>query len=309
MTDMPTPPSSAPLRLAPALRRARENREISLLQAAADLKLPMHVLEHLEQGQFDQLGAAVFARGYMRSYARYLGVDESLCSDEDSMLVGTPPPLASRQHTPRMRVWVDRYAVKAVYVVLTLAIVVPALFVAKQFAPDSLLRPQHSLDEPVTSEVDLSAHRAPVGVLSGDGDERERQNGVRAQPADQGSVEAVRASMTPLFGGATKSAEVEQSPAVAPMAEPGPVGWEFVFVGDSWVEIVDASGLRLEFGLVRSGTRLRYANDQLSSIAIGNAEVVRVSRGGEAVDMAPFRRANVARFKVSSGGELAPAGG
>ena len=89
MTDPPTSQDCALLRLAPALKQAREERGLSLAQVATDLKLPQHVLEHLEHGQFEQLGAAVFARGYMRSYARHLGVDERLCDDEYTVLATT----------------------------------------------------------------------------------------------------------------------------------------------------------------------------------------------------------------------------
>ncbi|MCB1554993.1 MAG: helix-turn-helix domain-containing protein [Xanthomonadales bacterium] len=305
MTDPPTSQDCALLRLAPALKQAREERGLSLAQVATDLKLPQHVLEHLEHGQFEQLGAAVFARGYMRSYARHLGVDERLCDDEYTVLAGALPPLTSRQHTPRLRVWTDRYAVKAVYVVLTLAIVVPALFVAKQFAPGSLLRPQHSLDEPSTSSLDLSAHRAsPASAPAGSAGDDVNTS------AQHENVEAVRASLAPLFDSAPRVAELSAPAAAGPTSLPvASNGWVFEFRGDSWVEIVDAAGQRLEFGIVKSGRQLRYGDDELGRIAIGNAEAVQIRYRGEAVDMTPFRRANVARFRVSSGGELAPAGG
>ena len=51
MTDPPTSQDCALLRLAPALKQAREERGLSLAQVATDLKLPQHVLEHLEHGQ------------------------------------------------------------------------------------------------------------------------------------------------------------------------------------------------------------------------------------------------------------------
>jgi cytoskeleton protein RodZ len=41
-------------------------------------------------------------------------------------------------------------------------------------------------------------------------------------------------------------------------------------------------------------------------VALGNAGGVEVRRGAEALDLQPFRRANVARFAVSSDGSLQP---
>ena len=42
------------------------------------------------------------------------------------------------------------------------------------------------------------------------------------------------------------------------------------------------------------------------AVVLGNAAAVRVTRDGAEVDLTPFRRANVARFALSSDGSLAP---
>jgi cytoskeleton protein RodZ len=41
-------------------------------------------------------------------------------------------------------------------------------------------------------------------------------------------------------------------------------------------------------------------------VVLGNASAVEVQQAGSTVDIAPYRRANVARFTVSSDGSLAP---
>lgn len=57
------------------LRRQREVREISLREIADVTKISIRYLEALEQDRFDVLPAPVFAKGFLREYARYVGLD------------------------------------------------------------------------------------------------------------------------------------------------------------------------------------------------------------------------------------------
>lgn len=57
------------------LRRQREMREITLREISEATKISLRYLEALEQERFDLLPAKVFARGFLRQYARYVGLD------------------------------------------------------------------------------------------------------------------------------------------------------------------------------------------------------------------------------------------
>jgi cytoskeletal protein RodZ len=59
------------------LRRAREKRQLSLREVAGATKIPRATLELIETGNLDDLPAEVFVRGFIRSYARMVGADES----------------------------------------------------------------------------------------------------------------------------------------------------------------------------------------------------------------------------------------
>jgi cytoskeleton protein RodZ len=58
-----------------ALRSAREAQGKSLEDAAAATRIRSSYLEALEQEHFEQLGGNVYAKGFLRSYAKFLGVD------------------------------------------------------------------------------------------------------------------------------------------------------------------------------------------------------------------------------------------
>jgi transcriptional regulator with XRE-family HTH domain len=57
------------------LRQQREVREISLREIAEATKISLRYLEAMEEDRFDLLPAAVFAKGFLRQYARYVGLD------------------------------------------------------------------------------------------------------------------------------------------------------------------------------------------------------------------------------------------
>jgi transcriptional regulator with XRE-family HTH domain len=60
------------------LKEAREAKEISLQQAETALKIRLRILESFEQGEFNIADAStVQIRGFIRNYARYLGLDEA----------------------------------------------------------------------------------------------------------------------------------------------------------------------------------------------------------------------------------------
>jgi cytoskeleton protein RodZ len=58
-----------------ALRSAREAQGKSVEDAAAATRIRSSYLEALEQEHFEQLGGNVYAKGFLRSYANFLGVD------------------------------------------------------------------------------------------------------------------------------------------------------------------------------------------------------------------------------------------
>ncbi len=58
------------------LRREREMRGVALEEIAAATKISVRFLESLENEAFDRLPGGIFNRGFVRAYARYLGLDE-----------------------------------------------------------------------------------------------------------------------------------------------------------------------------------------------------------------------------------------
>ncbi len=58
------------------LKRERELRGVTLEEIARETKIRASLLGYIEDDRFDRLPAGVFRRSFVRSYARYLGIDE-----------------------------------------------------------------------------------------------------------------------------------------------------------------------------------------------------------------------------------------
>ncbi len=78
------------------LRRERERRNLDLGQVSRELKISSRFLEAIEQEQFDRLPGGVFAKSFVRQYARMLDVDEEEAAAEVQRTLGpaNSPPFA-----------------------------------------------------------------------------------------------------------------------------------------------------------------------------------------------------------------------
>jgi cytoskeletal protein RodZ len=65
-----------------SLREARTRRQIDLAQAEQATKIRARYLRALEDERFDQLPAQTYVKGFLRTYADYLGLDGQLYVDE-----------------------------------------------------------------------------------------------------------------------------------------------------------------------------------------------------------------------------------
>jgi len=63
------------------LRQMREQKNISLQEVGKELSLDVHVVEKLEANNYNELPPPLFIRGYVRNYAKFLGLSEEAVLD------------------------------------------------------------------------------------------------------------------------------------------------------------------------------------------------------------------------------------
>jgi cytoskeleton protein RodZ len=71
------------------LRREREMRGISLDEIAGSTKISVRFLQAMENDDFANLPGGIFTRSFIRSYAKYLGLDDEQVMSEFQMMTQT----------------------------------------------------------------------------------------------------------------------------------------------------------------------------------------------------------------------------
>lgn len=266
------------------LRQAREAAGLTLEDVGSRLRMPVQVVRSLEEEQWQKLGAPVFVRGQLRSYARLLGVDlEPLLQAQVAAPV--PVELVSHAHTPRLQRVMENVGRRAVYVVITAAIAVPVWLAT---------RSHFSEIPPATASLDV----VPPPAAPGSDPLPPGQDARPAVARPRGNLPAAP-DAGPYVASLAPAVNRQQAAPAAAL--------ELSFEGDSWMEVTGSDGQVLEQRLMRQGESRSYQASEVSGVVLGNAAAVRVQQAGSIVDLAPFKRANVARFAVSSDGSVRPA--
>jgi cytoskeletal protein RodZ len=132
------------------LRQQREAKAMSIEEVARATRVPMSSVERLESDQFDELPGEVFVRGFLKSYARAVGLDpdDVLARYTASRRVAwvTPLPISSPTRPARSK----RYGVAIAFVLLLILFTLALSIVLKPRGDDvpqelSRMRSQASL--------------------------------------------------------------------------------------------------------------------------------------------------------------------
>lgn len=264
------------------LRQAREAAGLTLEDVGQRLRLPVQVVKSLEQEQWQKLGAPVFVRGQLRSYARLLGVDVSELLEQAQVGPVVPPTLVSHTHTPRARRIAENLGRRALYVGITAVLAVPVWFATRGHFDGAA-------PSPSTASLDVIPAAVPVAPAG--------PGSAAAAPAVVAAAPVAKPAATPYVA----------SLAPVPRAAPAPAAnLDMQFSGDSWVDIAGPGGGTVEKALIKAGESRSFTPGQVTRVTLGNASAVQVQQNGAIVDLTPYQRANVARFQVSSEGSVVP---
>ena len=314
------------------LRQARESNGWSLAEVALKLNLTVSSLSNLEAGAFDKLPGHTFARGYIRAYAKLLGMDQTVLVQQFDQSTGTDSQGSNVHSLGRIEepVRVSHTILRIVSLLLLVA-VIGGGFVwwqdqTSQRAKDlTTLSPEHvevegadgttqihPLDEPedqaiVENQTEAGAPLAlpqtstsaePEVAASATTPTAPAQNTapVPATPATPATpAPAVPAVPAPVAT-APVAPTVPAPAAAAPTAGQGQVSLQFT--ADCWTQVTDGTGKVLLSGLKRKGENVSVTGKPPFAVRLGFARGAQVSYNGQVVDVAPFTSGETARLKL-----------
>lgn len=262
------------------LRNARAYRGVSLVDAERATRINRRYLAALEQEAFDQLPPLTYARGIVRIYAQYLGLDPVtvLAKFEEahgqrSMGFRVVPAVRPVQE-PLMH-WAPNFAVIAF--MLAISAIVFALVYTTYLAPRQQPTPTLLASTENTTPVPTVPPRLKV-----DTPEPIHSPAVSPSPSPAASATPTAPSAASTQAAApeeTPPPSVEPTPPPTPEAPSGEHLFEIVTTGRVWVQAtVDGRIVLAE--VLDAGARRTYRGQTLT-VSSGNAPLVRVIVDGE----------------------------
>lgn len=293
-------------RIGARLRRRREARGLDQHEVAQQLHLPGMVVNDIETGRIGTL-SGIYRRGYIRNYANLLGLDADELLAEAGEEV--PPELKEVMPAPQREWRLERYLKVATYLIVTIAIVPPLVYFFVAGGSRMLER------EPAVSETPAVNESEDRAVVSGLADaDKGRDNDAEDEPEPERHVSASAFPVTPLKpmhearpqSPAGEPGESEARPAEAETEAAGPAltALQLDLVADSWIEIRDARGERLEYDLLREGQSHRYEGEAPFRVLLGRSSAVELHIDGRPVVWEGHESGDLAELEITDDGAV-----
>ena len=209
--------------LGAALRVEREKRGLDLEDAAHKLKISARLLRALEEGDEKSLPPLAYTKGFIRSYASYVGLSAEEVSEALGALeAATEPTTPQNVYEPEMVLTPRRNLKPLLAAVFMVGIVAVVFFAWQQGALDFLSRQTRRLAQPAPMQsaesVDpgnLAGRSAPVAAAPATGTAPGPVSGQPGAPAAASAAAPVAATAGKPAASATVPAPATQAPANA----------------------------------------------------------------------------------------------
>jgi len=298
----PELPLDAATSIGMRLRAARNAAGLSIEDVARSSRIGAGVISSIESDDLAALGAPIYARGYLRAYARAVDLPEAAVAGVLEARVVNPPVLVATQRTSRTHYLASRYAPPLAYALLTLVVLVPLVMSLRPaLTPAPVASPMLQPIDGSSAELGVAANAAEAGPKAP----------TAATPQPLASRDAIEAGppVAAVAAPAPGSVDEPQQPVMASMAsmpEPAAAGAAasrhvvLRLSQQSWIELTGATGQRIEYGLLPAGTMREYQISGAANLRIGNARGAALQIDGQPVDLAVHSDGNVARVQVGA---------
>ena len=274
------------------LAAARVARGLAVVDIAQTLKLGVRQVEALEAGDWQMLPGQTFIRGFVRNYARLIGIESApLMAQLDDVLEkpvsglvvpasqqGAMPPAIGHGHKR------DRAVILAGGVLVVLAalayFLMPGDLSGLRDSAQGLLDSLARKEEPVAPTPPPAEPAFPPGATP-----QQIMSPQALAPAGEEAAPATVAATTP--------AAVPVN-AEAASTTGGPM--RLVFDKESWLEVRDRDNRLIFSQRMAAGSEQLLGGAAPLSLVIGYAPGVRLFWQGKPVDLAPHTKGDVARL-------------
>jgi cytoskeleton protein RodZ len=287
--------TAAPRSLGQTLAAERERHGMSRADVAQRLHMSAYQIEAIETGDYSRLPHGTFLRGFVRNYAKVLGIPadsvlsllpESAPSEKKPGIVVPTynirfDPIGERLQSP--------YVKAATLAVVAVAVAFAALYWWFFIRPTAVAR------KPGAPVVAATPRQLAVPQP---GDVLLMAPPPQSAPPAKAEVRLEAKKVEPPKVVVAEARKTEPAPVVATTPAADGSTLKFRFKGESWVEIRDARGKLLFSRLNAPGSETEVSGKPPFNVIVGNAPEVQLFYNDQQFDLEPHTKVAVARFTV-----------
>jgi cytoskeleton protein RodZ len=313
------------------LAQGRLKAKMTTEQVAEKLHLSARKVSALEGNDYKELPEAPYVRGYMRNYARLVGVSPGPLLEAYNKMTGVKKqPEVTTAPLQKNKAFDDSGLVKIVAVVTGIAVVALIIFMWPQRAnevssPESYDSGSTEAGEAATQNL-MESELFPPGIdetagassgNEGSADDTSNLSSMEVtmpgdtlsgpEPAASSNVfESNRSRITgnqtaPVFR--QPAATVPATTATAPVVLEKKSEIILYVEEDSWADIRDSGNNKLIYETLTSGRVITLEGVPPFKVFLGNVKGVKLFYNGQEYDVAQHRRGLVARFRLGKGSQ------
>lgn len=291
-----------PMTLGELLRFSREKKDWTLQFVSKSINVRSEVLFSIESGETDHL-PAVYLKGYIRAYARKLDIPSSEIEPHLIEAKGAEPAVQPVFEKGPPRNPIDRWFKSTSYV-LASAVVIALVW---QFTNEAV---RFSQGDPLLRAVGSEQSSNTSNSSNSDEGPETTSQAQQPQTVAKTHLRASIASLNTTGNQSNSNTPLPAESAWAAVSNSDTTGGEDAVAygndlkinvsADTWVEILDRQGEKIEMDLLKAGTSRNYQTNGPLRLLLGRASSVEVIHNGEKINLAPFTRGNVARLTLGN---------
>ena len=276
------------------LSEARIIKSLTQEQVAKRLNFCTTLVTAIENDDFDEKLPATFNRGYLRNYAKLVGI-----SPEDIIASYESLGAAEIQRT-EMQSFSNTTAKQAEHSRLMW---ISYLIIAILFASTIMWWIQGEQDQKNKKELSQGVQKVEEPINNAIDSTKAKNTELQSTEPQSTSTqsnktESTRENVTPL-----QSAEIVQATENNTLTSQSDnsnlvAHAVFTFSGDCWVNIYDANNERIAWGIKKSGYVMTVEGKGPFKVTLGKPELASIVFNGESIDMAQFNVGNIAKFTL-----------
>ncbi|MDO6486924.1 DUF4115 domain-containing protein [Colwellia sp. 6_MG-2023] len=305
------------------LSEAREKASFTVEYVANTLNFKVKLVESIERDIFDNKLPATYNRGYLRSYAKLVNVDVSEVLSAYDMLGVAEVQRSEMQSFSNLTEKQAEHS-RIMWLSYIIAAILFGLMIMWW-----LQEPKQGVDENIVNESLVTIPTSET--VNQDGNiEESNADKASAELNDASKSDSVPNDIIEII---SEDESIPQENTDSIINNPSPVETQvstvedttseeltntapvlaldenleesvaidtamFTFSGDCWVNIFDANGDRIAWGVKKSGYVMTVTGQAPLKITLGKPELAEIEFNGQAVDLSEFNAGNIAKFTL-----------